>query len=182
MAYYDKCNSSIRDRLLAELIIENHESFAKGSPAAELILKNPEFFNFTGLVEDMMARCSDGKYNFIDGIHEDFDDGSECKTGTLHVSAQGSTAEISSVKSKTGVLKKGGIRCVVLNPILEKLHFFFIPQASLLKLMTTKKGTIKKSNSAWLRYDKNKNVFTTIKKYGIIELKSFKELAMMENH
>ena len=129
------------------------------------------------IVEEMFELNCDGQYKFNDGIHEDFTDKSEAKTGTLHANGQSSTAEITNVRSANGVLKHGAIRCVMLNPRLKKLHFLFIPQASLRMIMANRK----KTKSAMLRYNKKKEQFTTLEKYGIIELDSFKELAMEAN-
>ena len=181
MAYYDKVNTDIKLKLYVELILKNHPDFAEGTPFREALVQKPQVFNIEHLIEDMMAINSGGQYNFIDGIHEDFDDGSECKTGTLHLNGI-SSAEITNVKSQNGVLKKGAVRCVVLNPRLKKLHFVFIPKKALLDLMTTKNGTIKKSKSAWLKYTDKKDSFDRcFQKYGITEFDTFKELAMEKN-
>jgi len=183
MAYYDRINCDVRTRLYVELILENHPKFAEGTALRESLMDNPNFFNIEHLVEDMLAECSEGQYEFNDGIHEDFTDGSEAKTGTLYVKGNTSTAEITSVRSKFGVLKKGAIRCVVLNPILEKLHFILVPQASVIKMMHTAQGKPKSNPSLWLRYDKKLNTFRIpIDKYGCVEYNSFKELAMQPNH
>ena len=182
MAYYDKVNTDIKIKLYVDLILDNHPEFSEGTALRQALLAKPQVFNVEHLIEDMMAINSDGQYDFIDGIHEDFDDGSECKTGTLHLNGLAS-AEISNVKSKSGVLKKGAVRCIVLNPRLEKLHFVFIPKNALLDLMTTKNGDVKKSSSAWLKYTEKTDSFEKcFNKYGIIEFDTFKELAMEVNH
>lgn len=181
MAYHDKVNTDIKLKLYVELIIENHPDFAEGTSFHKALIQKPQVFNIEHLVEDMMAINSGGQYEFNDGIHEDFTDESECKTGTLHLNGH-TKAEISNVKSQNGVLKKGAVRCVILNPRLKKLHFVFIPKKALLNLMTTKEGTIKKSKSAWLAYTNKKDSFARcFKKYGITEFDTFKELAMEKN-
>jgi len=183
MAYYGRINCDLRTRLYAELILENHPKFAEGTPLHESMIENPNFFNMEHIVEDMLAECSDEQYEFNNGIHEDFTDSSEAKTGTLYVKGNTSTAEITSVRSKFGVLKNGAIRCVVLNPVLEKLHFIFVPKASVIKMMHTADGYPKSNTSLWLRYDKKLNTFRIpVDKYGCIEYNSFKELAMETNH
>lgn len=182
MAYYGKINCDLRTQLFVELILENHPNFCDGSALREALLENPKFFNVEHIVESMMSECSEGQYDFNDGIHEDFTDGSECKTGTLYVKGDTSTAEITSVRSKKGILKKGAIRCVVLNPVLEKLHFILVPQSSVVKMMTKADGSPKSNKSLWLRYNKKQNRFAIpVDKYGCIEYNTFKELAMEKN-
>ena len=175
--YYEKVNTDLRLKLYTVLILENHPDFAKGTPFRQALIKSPGRFNIEFLVEEMFELNCDGQYKFNDGIHEDFTDESEAKTGTLHANGQTSVAEITNVRSANGVLKHGAIRCVMLNPRLKKLHFLFIPQASLKMIMANRK----KTKSAMLRYNKKKEQFTTLEKYGIIELDSFKELAMEAN-
>lgn len=177
--YYDKVNTDLKLKLYAELVVENHPVYSQ-SPFKEAILERPGDFNIEHLVEQMFEFNCDGQYKFIDGTHEDFTDSSDSKTGSLHANGQMSSAELSSVRSNDGVLKRGAIRAVILNPILKKLHFIFIPKESVYELMHTN-GKPKASRSIWLRYNKKKNEFTTLKKYGIIECNSFKELAMEKN-
>tara|TARA_Y100000022_G_C13055467_1_gene286376 strand:+ start:33 stop:587 length:555 start_codon:yes stop_codon:yes gene_type:complete len=178
--YYKKQNTDLKLELYSKLIVECHPIYSK-SPFKEALLERPADFNIEHLVEQAFEYNCEGRYKFNDGIHEDYDDGSDAKTGTLHINGQASKAEISSVKSKDGTLKNGSIRAIVLNPILKKLHFIFVPKDSLYKAMHTKNGKLKVSNSLWIRYNKRKNEFTTLKNYGIIECNSFKELAMEIN-
>ena len=178
--YYEKRNTDLKLKLYANLIVTYHPIYSK-SPFKEAILERPGDFNIEHLVEQSFELNSEGQYKFIDGTHMDYDDESDAKTGTLHINGKTSSAEITSVKSKDGVLKKGAIRAIVLNPILEKLHFLFIPTDAVNKIMHTKNGKLKTTNSIWLRYNKKINEFTTLKKYGIIECNSFKELAMEIN-
>ena len=183
MSYYQKVNAELKTELYTDLIIKTHPSFKKGSSLAKSLTDHQNFFNIEALVEDMMAICSNGKYEFIDGIHEDFSDGSECKTGTLHVNGTTSVAEITSVKSKFGKLKTGAVRCVILNPHFKKLHFVFVPKAAVQKIMSTKDGSIKKNTSMWLRYNKKDASFNKcFVKYGIIEYNTFEELSQEVNH
>ena len=177
MAYYDKKNDDLRLELMAQLVVENHPIYSE-SPFREVVLERPADFNMEHLVEQMMALNSNGVYTFVDGVHHDNSDMSDTKTGTLHANGKMSSAEISNVRSSFGVLKTGAIRAVILNPILNKFHFLFIPPDAISKLMHTKKGTPTKSRSIWLRYSKKKNVFTKLEKYGITEFETFKELAM----
>jgi hypothetical protein len=178
MAYYDRTNCELRTRLWVDLILENHPKFAEGTQLRESLLKNPEFFNLHHVIESMMAQCSNGQYEFNNGIHEDYTDESECKTGTLYVYEKNAFAEITSVRSKFGVLKHGAIRCVVLNPVLEKLHFIFIPKAAVQSMMGKNKKT-----SLNLRYDTKLNLFRVpVDKHGCVEYNTFKELAMEKNY
>ena len=178
MAYYDKINTDLRSKLLAECVIENHSVY-KESPWREAILERPKDFNLEHLIEQCFSLQSEGAYNFNDGIHEDYDDESECKTGTCYPEIQ--QAEITSVRSKDDVLKRGAIRVVMLNPHLEKLHYFFIPKDVVETMMTTKDGKPKKNKSLILRYNKNKKLFTSVEKYGIIEHDNLKDVAMEKN-
>jgi trehalose-6-phosphate synthase len=180
MAYYDRVNTELKQKLYAQLVIENHPIYGS-SPFKEAILERPADFNLEHLVEQMMAANSGGLYEFNDGIHEDFTDESECKTGTLHTNGSMASAEITNVRSQDGVLKRGAIRAVILNPMLEKLHFLFIPKEAVQKCMHTRKGTPTVSRSLWLRYNKVKKQFTTLEKYGIIEHSNFRDLAMEKN-
>ena len=183
MTYYAKVNTDIRRALFTELILENHPAFYEGSSLSLSLKSNPAFFNMEHIIESMMAECSNGQYEFNDGIHQDYTDESDCKTGTLYANKGSSTtaAEISNVRSNDGVLKKGAIRAVIINPILKRNHFFFIPKTVVEILMTKKTGEQKKNRSICLRYDKISNKFSTIDKYGIIEYDTFKELAMEKN-
>ena len=185
MAYYQKVNCDIRTKLLVELVINNHPDFAEGTILYQSIISNPNFFNLTHLVEDMMAKNSNDQYIFTDEPHQDYSDESECKTGTLHIFDKigCGQAEISNVKTSAGVLKKGAIRAVVLNPKLKKLHFVFIPKKALRDIMTTRDGEIKTKSSALLTYTIADDSFSKFfKKYGIIEFNTFKELAMEPNY
>ena len=175
MTYYAKRNTDLRLELMTELVLENHPIYSK-SPFREAIIERPADFSMTHLVEQMMAMNSNSAYTFIDEIHRDNSDNSETKTGTLHISK--SSAEISSVRSKFGKLKIGAIRAVILNPILNKLHFLYIPLDAVNKKMHTRKGTPTKSSSMWIQYNMKKNQFTKLENYGIIEFQTFKELAM----
>ena len=176
--FFKKVNTDLKLELYTKLIRQNHPDFGDGSINERALLNAPRRFNIEYLVEEMFELNCDGQYQFIDGAHLDFTDESDSKTGTLHANGQSSIAEITNCKDKYGTLKKGAIRAVVLNPILKKLHFFFIPKQAVYDLLHTKAGTMKKVNSIRLRYSKNKNQFTTLKKYGIIEFETFKELAM----
>ena len=180
MAYYPKINTEIKRRLYVDLIRKNHPKF-KGA-LGKHFKEHTELFNIEAIVENMMAICSEGKYKFIDGVGEDFSDGSECKTSTLY-SSNKYIVEVKSIRSKYGNLKKGGIRCIILNPKLEKLHFVFVPKAAVKRLMTTKNGTPKKNLSMWLTYTNSNDSFSRcFEKYGIIEYSTFKELALEVNH
>lgn len=183
MTYYAKVNTDIRHALFTDLILENHPAFYEGSSLSLSLKTNPAFFNMEHIIESMMAICSNGLYEFNDGVHQDYTDESDCKTGTLYANEGSSTTagEISSVRSRDGVLKKGAIRAVIMNPILKKNHFFFIPKTAVKDLMTKKNGEQKKTKSICLRYNKTTNEFSTIDKYGIIEYDTFKELAMEKN-
>ncbi len=176
MCYYPKTNSDLKKKLYVELLLEYHPIYST-SPNRENLMERPGDYNIEHLVEQLFEYNCEGQYKFTDGIHEDFSDESECKTGTLHANGQASSAEITNVRSPAGILKKGSIRAVILNPILKKLHFFFIPKTATEKLISNRTT----GKSMWLHYNKKKNEFTTLDKYGIIEFNTIKELAMEPN-
>lgn len=177
MAYYERTNCELRTRLLVDLILKNHKKFAVGTQLGDSLVRDPGFFNLFHIIEDMMSNCSEGQYEFNNGIHEDYTDESECKTGTLYVYEKNAFAEVTNVRSQFGILKRGSVRSVILNPVLEKLHFIFIPKSAVQSMMSKNKKT-----SLILRYDSKLNRFRLpIDKHGCVEYNTFKELAMEKN-
>ena len=187
MATTDKINCDIRNKLLSELIADTLPDYNKANRVGQRLLSNPDEYNLTHLVEKSLAHSSEGLYKFIDEAHKDNDDGSEDKTGTIYKVKRpkytAAWAEISNVRSEYGTLKEGAIRCVILNPFLEKLHFIFIPKDAVKQLMTTKDGNNTKSKSAYLSYNVADQSFTKCcDRYGLIEVSTLKQLAKIKNH
>jgi len=185
--YHDKINCDIRNKLLSELIADTSPRFSKNPRDREQLLAHPDDYNLTRLVEKSLAHASDGLYKFIDEAHKDNDDGSEDKTATIYKAKRAkyiaAWAEITNVRSEYGRLKEGALRCVILNPFLEKLHFIFIPKDAVKQLMTTKDGNDTKSKSAYLTYNLSDESFTKCcERYGLIEVSTFKQLAKIKNH
>lgn len=176
MAYYGKTNCDIRQDLFIDLFVENNDPLVQ-KYGEECYRDFAPRINLTNTVEELLALNSEGQYKFIDGAHEDFDDGSEAKTGTIYVYEKGtSLAEITNVRSKDGVLKKGALRVVLLDPFVGKLLFLFIPQWKVKEIMSNTTGTSMK-----LTYNKNKKALSGPKMNGIIQFETFKELAMEPN-
>lgn len=120
--------------ILEEIIFKYNPVFADTPELHQLATSNPEIFNIERLVELTMAEV--GGYNYIDGDHCDFDDGSECKTASVRPSpsTKGSSSyslEISNVVSPGGHAKTGAIRVVLYNPHTYKLKYYFLPENSL---------------------------------------------------
>jgi len=181
-----KNNISLKNKLLAELIANNNSKFRKDRKLKTELLNNPSRFNLTGLIEETMADCSDGAYEHYpeeNKPHEDHTDGTDTKTGTLYIYETQAFAEISNVRSDNGVLKSGALRCVVLNPRLEKLHYVFVPKKAVHSMMHTKAGDPTKSKSAKFTYTAREESFRNFfETHGIIEVSTFKQLAMIDNH
>lgn len=176
MTHYGRVNCDLRRDLFIDLFIENNDPLVK-KYGEKCYRDFAPRINLTNTVEELLAINSDGQYNFIDGVHEDFDDQSEAKTGTIYVFEKSTShAEITNVRSKDGVLKKGAIRCVILDTLEEKLRFLFIPHYRVKEIMSTTKST-----SLKLTYNKKKRCFSGKKMDGIIEFETFKELAMEPN-
>jgi len=172
----DKIGPSAKDRLLSELISMHHPMYKDDIVLKNHLLLHPKDFNLTHLIEQLGEIISDGLYRFIDGRHRDYTDDSDMKTGTLHLCDKyGGNADITNVRSPGGTLKKGAIRSVIVNKLENKLHFLFIPTDSVHMLMHVNGDPNNPiySTSIRLRYSKKKKMFTTLKKYNIIEFDNY---------
>jgi len=104
-----------------------------------LDLDDPMEYNVPRMVERAMAKT--GGYSYIDGVHCDFLDGSDCKTATIRRNPQKKTHPnfhtliISNTISQGGTVK-GDLRVVVYNDVTEQLEYFFIPKSDILALST----------------------------------------------
>ena len=100
----------------------------------KLALKYPQAYNIEYLTEIALATV--GGYEFIDGEHCDFSDGSEAKTGSVRLNptkrgGNSHTGEISNIVSSGGVMKSGDIRLCLYIPFDESIRYFFIPNTEL---------------------------------------------------
>lgn len=136
--------------VLTEIIFKYHPLFVNNLQLQKAALENPDIFRIERLVEHTMAFV--GGYNFIDGAHCDFDDGSECKTASVRPSPNKPSAtsyalEISNVISSGGYAKTGPIRVVLYNPHIYELKYYYLPAQSIHNIgvnihPTTKTGRI----------------------------------------
>jgi hypothetical protein len=117
--------------LMRDVITQYHPQFRKSTALCEYGLTNPHIFNVERLVEECMAAV--GPYEFIDGDHADFSDGSDCKTASIRLKVAGTsinsfTGEISGVETAGGGRKAGALRAVIYNPHKDKLMYYFLPK------------------------------------------------------
>ncbi len=125
--------------LFSQVIIPFHPEFRKKENASlvSYAIKNPEIFNVTRLVEEAMAW--NGGYEFVDGYHYDFSDGSECKTGSVHPAkkngSKSHSCEITGVRSSSGKFKTGPIRAIIYIPNTHSLRFYFFPEEDWTKMV-----------------------------------------------
>ena len=137
--------------IFTDVIFKYNTVFKNNADLQQLAITYPEIFNIERLVEITMADV--GGYNYIDGDHCDFDDGSECKTASVRPSPRGGSSinsyqlEISNVVSTGGNAKSGAIRVVLYNPHIYKLKYYFLPENAIHKIginihPTTKSGRL----------------------------------------
>jgi hypothetical protein len=120
--------------ILTEIIFKYHPLFVNNIELQTFALENQDVFRIERLVEHTMAYV--GGYNFINGAHCDFDDGSECKTASVRPSPNkpsttSYTLEISNVVSSGGCAKTGPIRVVLYNPHTYNLKYYYLPAAAI---------------------------------------------------
>ena len=165
--------------MINEIMSKYHPDFQKSDILMEMSKTNPKAFNVEHLIEQTMAIV--GGYDFIDGEHCDFSDGSECKTASVSPNPQKASSnshrlEISNIVSIGGAMKSGDIRLVVYNPNIEapKCSFYYIPNDKLEDLginyhPTTGMGRI------FCTWNSKKNYIPKLQAY---EVCCFKALAM----
>lgn len=164
--------------IFSEIIFKHNTMFMSNTDLQSIAIDNPEVFNIERLVELTMAEV--GGYNYIDGAHCDFDDGSECKTASVRPSTKGSSnsyqLEISNVVSTGGNSKSGAIRVVLYNPHTYKLKYYYLPENTIHNIgvnyhSTTNSGRI---FATWNRITDKCN------KLDKFEVDSFETLAKMK--
>lgn len=166
--------------LLKEIIFVHHPDFVGQAHTQKIVYAGADWVNTERLIEHTMAHV--GGYNFIDGDHEDFDDGTDSKTASVRLnpvpkgSQQGHILEISGIGrgGAGGSLKKGALRVVLYNPVAQRLDYFFIPKAAwagMLKYHPT--SGIAKIVATW------NSKTDTCNKLDPFKVSSFEELARM---
>jgi hypothetical protein len=168
--------SSKNHLLASEIIAKYHSRYRKNKELRENLLKNPDDYKLTYLVEKAMAQV--GGHKFVDGHHYDLDDGSEIKTASIRVNgASGSTnsfvGEITGVTSANGTHKTGSIRLVIYNPHTQSLMYYFLPKTCWEKHVTRHPT----SGVGKVVYSYNKRT-DEIAKFEPYRVKSFRQLAL----
>lgn len=168
--------------LLEQVIIPFHPIFSdkRYEALAEYALEHPQIFKVTRLVEETLAHV--GGYDFVDGSHYDFSDGTECKTASVSSTVKRKTAsvcnsfsaEISGVMTASGNFKSGAIRAVVYVPQKQGLRYYFFPPSTWEDMVnvhpTTGMGRLKATYN--LQHD-------TINLWDPFRVSSFEELAKL---
>lgn len=164
--------------IFSDIIFKHNNVFKNNPDLQALAINHPEIFNIERLVELTMAEV--GKYNYIDGDHCDFDDGSECKTASVRPTSKGSSnsyqLEISNVVSTGGNAKTGAIRVVLYNPHTYKLKYYYLPENAIHNIGINYHGT---TNSGRVFATWNK-LTDTCRKLDKYEVASFETLAKTE--
>jgi hypothetical protein len=118
--------------LMRDVICQYHPRFRNSQDLREYGMEDPEMFNVERLVEESLAEV--GTYDFIDGVHADFTDGTDSKTASIRVNPMkpGTNSyggEISGVETAGGGRKQGALRCVIYNPHKDNLKYYFLPKS-----------------------------------------------------
>jgi len=161
--------------MMQKIIFAYHPLFKTDLKLQTYALNDTEIFNVERLVEQSMAEASCGAYDFIDGSHEDFSDGTECKTASIRQNASKSSSancnthngEISNVSTAGGNQKSGAIRCVIYNPHFHELQYYFIPKSwwayNVTRHPTTGVGKIVFS------YNRSNNTIAKLDKFKVLD-------------
>jgi len=162
--------------VLFEQIVRKYNPTFAGRNILTQVKKHPKIFNIEHLIELTMAYV--GGYEFVDGDHCDFSDGSECKTSSIRlnpVTVRSNThrLEISSVVSPGGVKKSGPLRIVLYNPCNSSASFYFVPNDKIESLGINYHPT---TNSGRVFATWNK-VTNRIPKLDAYKVDTFEELA-----
>jgi hypothetical protein len=118
--------------LMRDVISRYHPAFRASADLRRYGLAHSDIFNVERLVEESLAAV--GPYEFIDGEHADFSDGTDSKTASIYPTALTHTGrtfkgEISGVETAGGGQKSGGLRCVIYNPHRDCLMYYFLPKS-----------------------------------------------------
>lgn len=156
--------------LMVDIIAYYHPDFVQSDDLQKLGVSKPHIFKVEHLIEECMAAV--GPYTFTDGAHEDFSDGTECKTAsTWYVSANREAGEISNVVTAGGSKKAGDIRCVIYINYTGDLKYYYLPKSFWEKNITYHNS----SNIGKIKFKYN-TITDTIDKFVGYECKDFVEL------
>jgi hypothetical protein len=166
-----------KNKLLAtEIVAKYHPTYRRHSERKANLLKNPDHYKLTYLVEEAMA--SVGSRKFVDGDHYDLDDYSEIKTASIRstTSTKNGTCfagEITGVTGASGNEKVGPIRLVIYNPHTDSLMYYMLPKDVWAKTITRHPT----SGIGKVTYTYNSTT-DSIKKFDGYRVKSFRQLAL----
>lgn len=129
-----------KTKAIAEEILTKYDPTFQNPVMLKQLKNDPKYFNVEYLVEKTMALV--GGYNFVNGHHHDFSDGTECKTASVQANPRENCPnsyplEISNIVSPGGTMKTGDIRLVLYNPHIKegpKCTFYYIPNEDLVGL------------------------------------------------
>jgi hypothetical protein len=98
----------------------------------QFALRSPNAIRIEHLVEQTMGIV--GGYEFIDGDHCDYPDGTDCKTASIRIkprveNSMSHMGEISGVETAGGGQKMGGLRCVIYCAPRSELKYYFLPKS-----------------------------------------------------
>lgn len=165
--------------LFNDVIAKFHPDISQDEKLKNLLSANIGWLNIESLIEQTMAAV--GGYNFVDGEHYDFSDGTECKTGSVAPNPKKNLGitygvKITNVQSCAGVTK-GSLRAVIYNPHTESCSYFFIPSDHLDTEIALSYingyGTTKVLSATW------NSITNKINKLERYRVKDFETLAKM---
>ena len=164
MSQESKVISEIRKnrKILKDIIMVHHPKFLNRKD------DDPRYYNVPFLLEETMA--IQGGFEFVDGDHFDFSDGTEAKSATVTLKTVSTKSKnnhrmiISNTISLAGIEKSGDLRVVVYNNVTDALEYFFIPQRDIRALSTIPKKGVPRIEA---RYNSVTNKIPRLEKYRV---------------
>jgi len=117
--------------ILEECVYPHHDMFKLDTVSNHLRKYEKTLENLAQkLAEEAMAHASNGLLSWTDDDHEDYTDGSDQKTGTVHPkgSSGGGHLEVSGLSTQAGTYKNGALRVIAYNKIKNRLDYFYFPK------------------------------------------------------
>ena len=124
--------STKEELLLQECVYPHHKMFKNTEVRNHLVKYEKTLANLAQkLAEEAMAHASKGAYEWTDGDGEDYNDGSDQKTGTMKPvrPGGGGQGEIAGLSTEAGHAKNGAIRAIIHNQYQERLDYFYFPKS-----------------------------------------------------
>lgn len=145
--------------LLRDVIIPHHPKY-RDSQVREFLLDCAEDFNCEHIVEKLLPRLSKGKFTYVDQAHMDNCDGSDTKV--LMLNPKRKRGEISAVQNKAGAL-----RVVVVNPMVDRTDYFYIPKQAVKKLKEQCYGKRIHFERIFVAYNEKKQSYGLLDDYRV---------------